>query len=92
MLARRDKPVTVLQPVVLEVVPVGGMPPIIPSESEKHLNTDARKEESVSELMQLMSWWKLAETICVVSVLLALPQDSNMGTSLYTDVSHDKNT
>jgi hypothetical protein len=57
-------------------------PPIILSESAKHLNRDARKEESVSEVMQLMSWWKLAETICGVSVLLDFPQDSNIGTSL----------
>jgi hypothetical protein len=56
--------------------------PIILRESAKHLNRDARKEGSVSELMQLMSWWKLAETICEVSVLLDFPQDGNKGTSL----------
>lgn len=56
-------------------------PPIILTESAKHFNRDARKEESVSELIQLMSWLKLAETICVVSVLVAFPQDSNKCTS-----------
>lgn len=40
------------------------------------------------ELMQLMSRWKLAETICVVRVLLAFPQDSNIDTSLDEEVSH----
>jgi hypothetical protein len=57
------------------------------SKSVKHFNKDTRKEESVSELMQLMNWWKLAETTCVVSVLPDLPQDSNIDTNLNTGVS-----
>jgi hypothetical protein len=35
-----------------------------------------------------MSRLKLAETICEVSVLLAFPQDSNIGTSLSIAVNH----
>jgi hypothetical protein len=45
----------------------------------KHFNKNTRKEESVSQLMQLMSWWRLT---CVVSVLPDLPQDSNIDTNL----------
>jgi hypothetical protein len=60
---------------------------IILGEPAKHFNKDTKKEESVSELMQLMSWWKLAETTCVMSVLPDLPQDSNIDTNLNTGVS-----
>jgi len=35
-----------------------------------------------------MSGLKLAETICGVSVLLAFPQHSNIGTSLSIAVNH----
>jgi hypothetical protein len=57
-------------------------PPMRRRQSVKHLKREARKEESCSVLMQLIIWWKMAETIWGVREPLCLPQERSMGASL----------
>lgn len=57
-------------------------PPMTRMLSMKHLNSEARKEESLWTLIQLMSWKNVAETISFVSVLVVFLQTRSIRISL----------